>query len=513
MKKNRITKYIDLLGKFDNSIYTILACMIVWLLGNIGMMSIFARDRFMGIGIVFFAFALYFWYVYQPRKDEQNALRNLLLFFGFLVRVIYIWSLPNDVSSHDLGHVVDTGEITGGHLGYISYIYHYGKIPDIDPRTVWAYYNPPLYHILSTIWLKINTSIGLSLEQSAENLQILTLLYSSLAVVVFEKILDECSVKNKRKNLFLCFFGTFPMLIWFSGCLTTDSLVLLFALCIMLYTIRWYKKRDLKNIVILAFCIGFGMITKISLGIFAFSVGAIFILVFIETCRRDKAAIRRYIIQFCIFILICAPIGLSWTVRNSVRFDIEADYVQDVGGENSGQYVGNIPLVDRIGIPSIAQMNYPKIQYNTEVDTNIWMTLFRTAIYDEGNALSFDGDIASKIGIAVVFINIFLAVLMLILFIIMLVRKSEVWSLAGKLFFGITYFVFMINFIKFCFDYPQICTMGFRYVSFIIIIPMIGTGLFLENKGNKILMNLLTFLCFLGNGLATLLYLKHCIFF
>lgn len=303
------------------------------------------------------------------------------------------------------------------------------------------------------------------------------------------------------------------MLIWFSGCLTTDSLVLLFALCIMLYTIRWYKKRDLKNIVILAFCIGLGMITKISLGIFAFSVGAIFILALIETIRRDKAAIRRYIIQFCIFILICAPIGLSWTIRNSIRFDIEADYVQDVGGENSGQYVGNVPLVDRIGIPSIAQINYPKIQYNTDVDTNIWMTLFRTAIYDEGNALSFDGDIASKIGIAVVFINIFLAVLMLILFIIMLVRKSEVWSLAGKLFFGITYFVFMINFIKFCFDYPQICTMGFRYVSFIIIIPMIGTGLFLENKGNKILMNLLTFLCFLGNGLATLLYLKHCIFF
>lgn len=212
MKKSRITKYTDLLGKFDNSIYTILACMIVWILGNIGMMSIFARDRFMGIGIVFFVFALYFWYVYQPKKDEENALRNLLLFFGFLVRVIYIWSLPNDVSSHDLGHVVDTGEVTGGHLGYISYIYHYGKIPDIDPRTVWAYYNPPLYHILSTIWLKINTSIGLSLEQSAENLQILTLLYSSLAVVVFEKILDECSIKNKRKNLLLCFLEHFQCL-------------------------------------------------------------------------------------------------------------------------------------------------------------------------------------------------------------------------------------------------------------------------------------------------------------
>lgn len=513
MKKNRITKYIDLLGKFDNCIYTILACIIVWTLGNIGMMSVFAKDRIMGIGIVFFVFSLYFWYVYQPRKNEENALQNLLLFFGFLVRVIYIWSVPNDVSSHDLGHVIDTEEVTGGHLGYISYIYHYGKIPDMDPRTAWAYYNPPLYHILSAIWLKINTSIGLSLEQSAENLQILTLLYSSLAVVVFEKILDECSIKNKRKNLLLCFFGTFPMLIWFSGCLTTDSLVLLFAFCIMLYTIRWYKKRDIKNIVILAFCIGLGMITKISLGLFAFSVGAVFLLVFIETIRKDKAAIRKYIMQFCIFLLICAPIGLSWTIRNSVRFDLEADFVQDVGGENSGQYIGDVPLVDRVGIPSFAQIAYPKIQYNPEIDTNIWMTLFRTAVYDEGNALSIDGDIASGIGIVVVFTNILLAMLMLILFMIMLVRKSEAWNLAGKLFLGMTYFVFMINFIKFCFDYPQICTMGFRYISFIIIIPMIGTGLFLEQKENKILMKFLTFFCFLGNGLATLLYLKHCILF
>lgn len=505
-----MNRCLEFCGRISNSIYTILACILVWILGNVCMEYVFANDKVIGTGIVLFVFTLYFWYVYRPKKDEEKAMQNLLLLFGFLVRVIYIWAVPNDVSSHDLGHVLDTGEVTGGHLGYISYLYHYGKIPDMDPRVAWAYYNPPFYHILSAIWLKINTSIGISWERSAENLQILTLLYSSLSVTAFEKILDECSIKHKTKNLLLCFFGTFPMLIWLSGCLTTDVLVLLFALYIMLYTIRWYKRRDIKTIIILAFCIGLGMITKISLGLFAFSVGTVFVLVLIESIRKDKTTIPKYIIQFCIFLLICAPIGLSWTIRNSVRFDMEADYVQDIGGENSGQYIGNVPLVDRIGIPSIAQISYAKLQYNSEIDTNILMTLFRTALFDEGNALSFEGDITVGIGIAEVFINILLATIMLVLWIIMILKRNEVWNLTEKLFFVITYLVFMINYIKFCFDYPQICTMSFRYIGFLVVIPMIGTGLFLEKKENKVLMKVLTFLCFIGNGLATLLYLKYC---
>ena len=510
MRKNKINGYMEFLKKIDHSIYTILACVLVWMAGNLCMESIFAKDKIMGTGIVLLVFCFYFFYVYRPRKGEDKALRNLLLLFGFAIRVIYVWAVPSDISAHDLGHVLDTGEVTGGHLGYVSYIYHYGKIPDMDPRMAWAYYNPPLYHIISAIWLKINTTIGIEWNQAAENLQIITLLYSSLSVVVFEKILDEFSIQDKVKNLILCFFGTFPMLIWLSGNLTTDSLVLLFALCIMLYTIRWYKKRDMKTIVILAFCIGCGMITKISLGFFAVSVGGIFLLGFIEAICKDKALIKKYIIQFTIFLLICAPIGLSWTIRNSVRFGLEADYVPDIGGANSGQYIGDAALVDRIGIPSLTQMSYAKMCFNTEIDTNIWMSIFRTAIFDEWGAISIDGEVAEGLGIAAVFANIFLGIFMLVLFILMLICKSEVWKLDGKLFFGLTYLVYLISYIKFCFDYPQICTMNFRYITFLAVIPMLGSGLFLKNEENKVCMKILTFVCFLANGMATLLYLKFC---
>lgn len=504
-----MNRYIEFMKKTDKSIYTVIACILVWIAGNVCMESVFAKDKVMGTEIVLLVFTFYLWYVYRHKKDEDKALRNTLLLLGFLLRVIYIWAVPNNISAHDLGNVLDTGEVTGGHLGYISYIYHYGRIPNMDPRTAWAYYNPPLYHIISAIWLKINTTLGIEWNQAAENLQILTLLYSSLSVVVFEKILDEFAIKDKVKNLILCFFGTFPMLIWLSGNLTTDSLVLLFALCIMLYTIRWYKKRDMKTIVILALCIGCGMITKISLGFFAISVGAIFILGFVEAIRKDKTAVKKCILQYAVFLLICAPIGLSWSVRNSVRFDLEPNYVQNLG-ENSGQYIGNADLVDRIGIPSLAQMSYAKMCFDTEIDTNIWMSIFRTAIYDEWYAINIDGEVAENIGIATVFVNIFLGIFMFVLFLIMLVRKSEVWKLDGKLFFSLTYLVYFISYIKFCFDYPQICTMNFRYITFMAVIPMLGAGLFLTEKENKVCMKILTFACFLANGMAALLYLKFC---
>ena len=507
-----MNRCIEILKKLDKSIYTVFACILVWIAGNVCMESVFMKDKAMGVGMVLLLFAFYFWYVYRPAEDRDKAICNLVLLFGFLVRVIYIWAIPHNASPHDIGNIIDSAEVTPGHLGYIGYIYHYGKIPDMDPREYWSFYNPPLYYILSAIWLRINTVLGIEWNQAVENLQILNLLYTSMAIVAFEKILDELSIKGKAKNLTLCFFGTFPMFNWLSGNMTTDSLMFLFAVLIILYTIRWYKKRDMKTIVILAFCIGFGMITKISLGLFAISVGTVFIWGFVDNIRKDRGAVKRYLLQFLIFLLICAPIGLSWTVRNKVRFGMEADFVQSIGEENSGQYIGNVALVDRIGIPSIPQMSYAKLEYNSELDTNIWMTLARTALYDEGGALSFQSVVAEKVGVFVIFVNIFIGIFMLVSSLIMFVKKSNLWDFVIRLFFALICFTYFISYFKFCFDYPQICSMSFRYIAFLVGIPMIGAGMFLTEKENKYCMKLLTFACFLGNGLATLLYLKYCMF-
>lgn len=503
---------MEKLKKLDKCIYTVIACLLVWIFGTICMDKVFAHDKAMGVLMVMFCFLLYFFYVYRSRRNEDRALLHLALLFGFLVRVIYIWATSCYVSAHDLGWITDSGEITTGHLGYIGYIYHYGKIPDVDPRSYWSFCNPPVYYIISTIWLKLNTALGITWNQAVENLQILPLLYTSLSVVVFEKILDEISIAERVKQVLIALWGTFPILIWFSGDMATDSLVLLFALLIMLYTIRWYKRRDTKTIVILALCIGFGMITKISLGLFAVSVGTVFLIALIEYIRKDRNAIKKCVLQFAIFLAICAPIGLSWTVRNSVRFGIEADYVQDVGGEYSGQYVGNLKIWERLGIPSAEQWNYGVVQFNTEIDTNIWMTLFRTALYDEGQAFQTNSEGAEFIATFVLHVNIILAMGMLILWVCAIFQKKEIWQPAIRIFFVLTYAVYLFSYIRFNYDYPQICTMNFRYISFLMLIPMIGTGVWLKDKKDGVAVKVLSFVCLLANGLANLLYIKYCMF-
>ena len=44
--------------------------------------------------------------------------------------------------------------MSGGHFGYIGYIYFNKSLPTGDPSLVWCWGNPPLFHIISAIILR-----------------------------------------------------------------------------------------------------------------------------------------------------------------------------------------------------------------------------------------------------------------------------------------------------------------------------------------------------------------------
>ena len=83
------------------------------------------------------------------------------------------------VRQHDAGG-------TNGHIPYMEYIYNNLSLPKVTMTGVNQNYHPPLHYILCAAWLKLQTLLGGEgfYACAVENIQILTLFYSSAAMLV-----------------------------------------------------------------------------------------------------------------------------------------------------------------------------------------------------------------------------------------------------------------------------------------------------------------------------------------
>ncbi|MDE7008224.1 MAG: hypothetical protein K2P07_08725, partial [Lachnospiraceae bacterium] len=145
---------------------------------------------------------LFAWLKISKRLTEKTGVYMMIL-LGVLLRCGYVLLSGLYERQHDAGAYTGMGTsfINPGHIGYIEYIYKFHKLPDINPYELFAYYHPPLHHILSFLWLKVNILFGVSEELAFENLQILPLLYSCLCMFTTWQTLKLLEIK--RTGLFI----------------------------------------------------------------------------------------------------------------------------------------------------------------------------------------------------------------------------------------------------------------------------------------------------------------------
>lgn len=489
MKEHKILK--------NPSIVIGIGCIVTWLINSIPSLSdkiIYYRSYIIGAVITLGFFCILLW---KERLATANfeTLVFLILISGFIMRAFYVLVAPYDSSKHDLGifTLAGSNNIDNGHLGYISYLYNFRHLPDFDPRLKWAFYNPPGFHIISALWYGLNRILGFSSEVSLENLQILTLAFSTGIVIVAYKILIEFFEKNKILLIVLSFLSYFPFFTILGSTLNNDCLATLCSMIAILYTIRWYRNQNLKNISVVAISLGFGMFTKLNVGLLAFAIGFVFIYGFIKNIKEYKG----YIMQFSLFGLICIPLGLFWPIRNYILYHMPITYIPRVGSVR--QYIGDHSVISRIGLPSLKQISYPFIRFDSGIEHNIWVQLVRTGLFDE--IMPPDAtDLIHPLALVFFWISLILGVITIVLFIRTL-RNKKILGTQMKLFFSIIFATLMISFIRFSYSYPHICTMNFRYVVPIILMPCIAWGSYL-NEGtngrlsNRILTSLLgCFIC------------------
>lgn len=403
----------------------------------------------------------------------------ILFFLGFMLRLAYILYTSIYQRQHDVQSFESTDN---GHGAYILYLLNNRSLPNFNVSEYWQFYHPPLHHIISAIWLWLQMKCGLTFDAACEGLQFLTLFYSTISMYLAYRIMRELNLRRTGLAVALAIIAFHPTFIIFAGSINNDILSVTFILGAILNTIVWYKKRTFLNILKIALCVGLGMFTKLSVWMVAPAIAVVFLIALI----KNNGKLKCLIVEYASFLVICVPIGLFWSVRNYLLFKVSPTYVPKLP-ETSVQYVGNYSLFERLFDFNFSQFKsvYNQMEFygGEYFEYNPTTGLFKTAMFDESINDLYYPSIAFW-GKALFWISVILGILGFIAMIYMLFRKKSI-NLAFKLLLGILYFVMLISYYIFCFQFPFCCTQSIRYASPLIVLGAIFIGMLISANQNK----------------------------
>ena len=310
----------------------------------------------------------------KNNKINNSEIVYLIGYFAFLFRTMY--ALFNPISNIDRQH--DTIAFTqgGGHLGYIWYIWAYGKIPNEDPRLFWEFYQPPLYYLICGYLAKVYTLLGVPIIQVAENLQLFSLFCVSSTGIVLDELTKRLFNNDKKRVAVSLLFASCPLFLYLAGSVNNDALLVFLFILSIYVAVIWYENNSIWLLLICAVLTGFTVMTKLSGALIAIPLLFLFIFKLVKTKEY------KYIWHYILFGIISIPIGLWWNLRNSLLFGMPFVFFDEASHE-SVQYIPDYSVFERLS--SIRnQLNHPYIDmFNTSnnVDHNIFISTLKTLVF------------------------------------------------------------------------------------------------------------------------------------
>ena len=442
------------------------------------------QDLFAGEFLILFAAAVLA--VFALKKYLPLNYVSIMICIGMLLRVAYILYTPVWCRQHD---VIDFG--TGiGHAGYIEYLFEHKALPDFDPREKWAFFQPPLHHIIAAVWMKINVRLGILYRQAQENVQVLSLFYTGCIMIFSYYIFKTMELKKWGMRVACSLMVFSPIYILMSGSLNNDPLCIALQVAAIYFALKWYQKPGYLSIILLALCIGCSMMTKVSGGFVAPAVAALFILRLIkvedEECWNFKNMsnicrnLKSYILQFLVFGLICVPIGLWFPIRNLIRFHIPLSYTPAVG-EGLSQYSIWQRLFD-LRTNSV----YPAMINNGDTydEYNVFLGMIKSSLFGEYNFSSMTG-LVTPFAIVLFITAIVLALLAFAATIYICFHKKSRLPVPYKWFFGIFYLSQLLVYVVFAFKQAYFSSQDIRYVAGIMVAESLFLGLLTDRLSEE----------------------------
>ncbi len=423
-------------------------------------------------------------YVWMARKGKLGVEQILMLLFiaGFLLRLFYVLYTPLNLESHIRQHDLFDFGSGKGHIGYIEWFYNNGlKLVDQDPTTITQFYHPPLHHFLAAMWMRILTTCGFRYERAAASIQFLTLFYSSCCMFLSARIFRMLHLKKNGLILATAVIAFHPTFILLAGSINNDMLSILFIFLTVYATIRWYYNPSSRNILLIALSIGFGMMTKLSVAMVAPPVALVFLIRFLQ---GSKAKRIRLFGDFVAFGCVCIPLGLWYSIRNLVLYDVPLGYVMKLS-DTDAQYIGNYTLWQRLF--DFSQQPFTNVFANrvsTGADYyeyNLFAGIAKYSVFGEYNLEAYAEGI-TPFCVALLAFNILLIVLAVGSTVWCLIRKNRYLKRNMKIFLGSYYILMLVQYVVFCMQYPHTCSMDFRYITPTLIINALCLGIVTEES-------------------------------
>lgn len=422
--------------------------------------------------------ALVLIYLACTDRLTDKAFVVVIFALGFVLRLAYVLYTDISVRQHDVGNF----DMEIGHCGYIRYFYENFNLPDFDVRNYWQFYHPPFHHIIAALWMRLQTFLGIDYYAAGENVQILTLFYSSICMVLSYKIFRQLGLKGRGLVCAVAIVAFCPTFYIMAGSVNNDILSIAFMLAAVLNTLYWYKNQTFPRIMAISLCVGFGMMTKLSVWMVAPAIAFVFLYVFFKNLKDFK----KYLVQFLCFGVLCAPLALWWQVRNLLKFGVPLTYVPALS-ITSDQYIGNLPVTERLfdfSAGQFANVGDQFVTYGASYNEyNPLVALFKTSMFDELiNTNNYPKIAGFNIILfwSAVIIGIFGFAAMIYAF---CKRKNSALNNVHKIFIALIYAVFFVSYYIFCFQFPFVCTENIRYAVPLIILGAFFTGLAVQYLG------------------------------
>lgn len=441
----------------------------------------------------------------EQKKSDRRRM-TAILGAGFLLRLCYVLFSTIYERQYDIGMIdLDAGHtVTGGHLAYIQYLYENWRLPDFDPTTVYQFNHPPLHHYLCALWMKFCSIFISDTAVLEESIQVVPFVCSLLILFFLAKILGQLALTEKAKCFIMLLFAFHPALVLLSGSVNNDCMALLFTVLCVYYTMLWVRYPTIHNILKLALAVGLGMLTKQNVAQMAFPIAGVFLWTLWKEWKKGGFP-KRIFIQYGLFGLVSVPLGMCFYIRNMLLYKMPLVWIYTLP-KDSWQYTGNVPVLNRFlwPVPSEAVDNL--LHFRLGCGYNVWMQIIRTSVLGEWDM----ADVGKGVKVLAVLLMAAGAVLALagmlaFLDVFVIRRKRYDISTPVRILFVMSYAVHLLFYLKFAYDYPQECSMHFRYIEIELLFPAAALGFWLqqtEKKWMKYALNtVLAFFCLLSVGM------------
>lgn len=442
--------------------------------------------------------------LFKKGKLTSKTLIFLLILISIFVHITYMINTPLNARQHDTW-----SSNCDAHFDYALSFYLSGKLPThhitycsdylcyYNNTGVYQFYHPPLNAFIQGIFMKIydgfnitNLNISSLFTQDYINSvssfynvsnetiysyislygsnQILSCFYTIITSYFIIKIIS-LFVKKEKSFVFASVFALFmPRLFQLGAQLNNDTLSLMLSVLSLYYTLKWFRLNDKLyqkyiNISLAGLFLGLAMMTKLNSAIIAFPMAFIFLYSFYKDTKdkKGKMSYLHTLLQFALFLSICAPLGLWFSIYSKVVLNIPFGFVYDFINQNL--YTGDINFFYRLLLPISFHDLSNGLFASAFNDYNLPTYLVKTSLFGE-----FSYWQSESFGFLLMISSYVLIISTIVLFIYYLVKIKNYKSVDGLFAFVLIIFEILLM-LYFNIKMPYGCTMDFRYIVPIII--------------------------------------------